>query len=63
MKEKFKGLTYKLENVFFLTVIRHGLTMMIPFILAGGVACALMNLPYVDYSVKVGNGDLMWLLI
>jgi len=61
MREKFKGLTYKLENVFFLTVIRHGLTMMIPFILAGGVACALMNLPYVDYSVKVGNGDLMWL--
>lgn len=61
MSEKFKGLTYKLENVFFLTVIRHGLTMMIPFILTGGVACALMNLPYVDYSVKVGNGDLMWL--
>lgn len=61
MSEKFKRLTYKLENVFFLTVIRHGLTMMIPFILAGGIACALMNLPYMDYGMKVGNGDLMWL--
>ena len=61
MSEKFEGLTYRLENVFFLTVIRHGLTMMIPFILSGGIACALMNLPYMDYSMRVGNGDLMWL--
>lgn len=34
---------------------------MIPFILTGGIACAFMNLPFVDYTVKVGNGDLMWL--
>ena len=61
MSEKFKGLTYRLENVFFLTVIRHGLTMMIPFILTGGIACALMNLPYMDYGMRVGNSDLMWL--
>lgn len=61
MIEKFKNLTYKLENSFFLTVIRHSLTMMIPIILIGGVACALMNLPYVDYTVNVGNGNLMWL--
>ena len=34
---------------------------LIPFILTGGIACAFMNLPFVDYTVKVGNGDLMWL--
>lgn len=61
MNEKFKNLTYKVENIFFLTVIRHSLTMMIPIILIGGVACALMNLPYIDYSISIGNGNLLWL--
>ncbi len=61
MNEKFRKVTYRIENSFFLTVIRHGLTLMIPFILTGGVACALMNLPFVDYSASVGNGDFMWL--
>lgn len=35
--------------------------MMIPFILIGGVACALMSLPYVDYSMPIGSGNLLWL--
>ena len=61
MKEKFTILTYKLEKIFFLTVIRHGLTMMIPFILTGGIACALINCPLLDYSITIGDGDLMWL--
>ena len=50
IKNKLQGLTYKCENNFFLTVVRRGLTMMIPFILVGGISCALVNLPYVDYS-------------
>lgn len=50
IKERCYNLTYKLENNYFLTVVRRGLTMMIPFVLVGGVACALINLPYVDYS-------------
>ena len=61
MSEKFQKISYRIENSFFLTVIRHGLTLMIPFILTGGVACALMNLPFVDYTVVIGNSDLMWL--
>ena len=48
--QKFYNLTYKLENNFFLTVVRRGLTMMIPLLLVGGISCALVNLPYVDYS-------------
>lgn len=50
LKEKLHSLTYKCEDNFFLTVVRRGLTMMIPFILVGGISCALVNLPYVDYS-------------
>lgn len=48
--QKFYNLTYKLENNFFLTVVRRGLTMMIPLLLVGEISCALVNLPYVDYS-------------
>ena len=40
---KLKKISYQIENNFFLTVIRHALTLMIPFILTGGIACALMN--------------------
>ena len=58
---KIKKISYQIENNFFLTVIRHALTLMIPFILTGGIACALMNLPFVDYSIQIGQSDLMWL--
>lgn len=61
MNEKLKNLTYKLENILFLTVIRHSLTMMIPFILIGGISCALINLPFADYSITIGSFKLMWL--
>lgn len=50
IKEKLINITYKIENNFFLTVIRHGLTMMIPLLIIGGIACALINLPFVDYE-------------
>lgn len=50
IKKRWYNLTYKFENNFFLTVVRRGLTMMIPLILVGGISCALINLPFVDYS-------------
>lgn len=50
IKQKCYDLTYRFENNFFLMVVRRGLTMMIPFILIGGLSCAFINLPYVDYS-------------
>lgn len=58
IKEKLRHITYKIEDNFFLTVIRHGLTMMIPFLLIGGTACALMNLPFVDYTSPIWEGGL-----
>ena len=57
-KGKLKKLTYKIEDNFFLTVIRHGLTMMIPFVLIGGIACALINLPFIDYTSPFCGGIL-----
>lgn len=42
-------------------MVRHGLIMMIPLILTGGVACALMNLPLIDYNAAIGSGNLLWL--
>lgn len=48
--EKWIKLSLKIENNFFLTVVRRGLTMMIPLLLVGGISCALINLPFVDYS-------------
>ena len=50
IKSRIQTMSYHIENNFFLTVIRRGLTMMIPLILIGGTACALTNLPYIDYT-------------
>ena len=61
MKEKIKKLTYNIEDNFFLTVIRNGLTLLIPFILVGGIACALMNLPFPNYTELFSQGKLAWL--
>lgn len=62
LKEKLHGLTYKIESNFFLTIVRRGLTMMIPFILIGGIACALTNLPFVDYSSPFVQNYFGWLI-
>ncbi len=61
INERLKRITYDIENNFFFTVVRHGLTMMIPLLLLGGIACALMNLPFIDYSGSSFNGSLPWL--
>lgn len=60
IKERFIKVTYRIESNFFLTVIRHGLTMMIPLLLAGGVACALMNLPLMGQHT-IPYHHLLWL--
>ena len=61
MKEKIRKITYKIEDNFFLTVIRHGLTMMIPFILVGGIAGALMNLPFQNYLEFIKQDTFVWI--
>lgn len=61
MKEKIKKLTYNIEDNFFLTVIRNGLTLLIPLILVGGISCALMNLPFPNYTEAFSQGKLSWL--
>lgn len=50
MKDRLKEITYRLDSNFFIMVIRHGLTMMIPFVLTGGIANALLNLPVQEYQ-------------
>lgn len=61
MKDKIKKLTYSIEDNFFLTVVRNGLTLMIPLILVGGIACALINLPFPNYTELFQQGKLSWL--
>lgn len=60
-KEKLMQLSYRIEESFFFTVIRRGLMMMIPLILVGGVAHALLNLPLYDYSEMIFNGSFKWI--
>ena len=50
MKDRLKEITYRFDSNFFIMVIRHGLTMMIPFVLTGGIANALLNLPVQEYQ-------------
>lgn len=49
-KEKIKQVTFRIENNIFFTIIRNGLTMMIPLVLIGGISCALINLPFINYD-------------
>ena len=58
MKEKVKSLMFRVEDIFFLKVVRNGLTLMIPLILVGGIACAFMNLPFPNYVEAFSGGKL-----
>lgn len=60
-KEKLMKLSYQIEESFFFTVIRRGLMMMIPLILVGGVAYALLNLPLYYYSEIITSGSFEWI--
>ena len=61
MREFGKKIAYKLEENFLLMVIRHGLIMMIPFILTGGMACALYNLPLDGYQQIINGKTFGWI--
>lgn len=65
MRVLCRKIVYKIEGNFLLTVIRHGLVMMMPFILTGGIACAVLNLPIPAYQ-EIITGDyfgwISWLL-
>lgn len=60
MNKQIQKIAYKVENLFFLTVLRQGLTMMIPFILVGGVANALMNFPISVYQTFLHSEHFSW---
>ena len=55
MREHMKAFTFYLEKSFILTVVRHGLAMMIPFILTGGLAIAILNLPIAAYQNLIAD--------
>lgn len=55
MKKRLKTITYNLENSFYIHVIKHGLAMMIPILLTGGIANALLNLPIQAYQRIIEN--------
>lgn len=61
MREFGKKMIYKLEENFLLMVIRHGLIMMIPFILTGGMAGALYNLPIAGYQQIINGQTFGWI--
>lgn len=58
MKKRLKTITYNLENSFYIHVIKHGLAMMIPILLTGGIANALLNLPIQAYQRIIENSFL-----
>ena len=61
MWELGEKIAYKLEENFFLIVVRHGLNMMLPFILTGGMACALYNLPFKEYQQMINGPVFGWI--
>ena len=62
MYQPIRNLLLRIERNHWLTVIKHALTMLIPFIVAGGCACALLNFPSTAYQNVLQN-DLHFLQI
>lgn len=61
MNKQLQKLAYQIEHQFLFTVLRHGLAMMIPFILTGGVANALMIFPVQAYQNFLLSEHFSWL--
>lgn len=61
MRAWCRKIVYKVEGNFLLTVIRHGLVMMMPFILTGGIACAVRNLPVQAYQEFITGEQFGWI--
>lgn len=60
MKKWFTKFSFQLENVFFLRVIHQALTSMIPFIMAGAMSYAFLNLPLKAYQEFLVHPQLAW---
>lgn len=58
MRETIKRQILKFENSFFSRVVRRALSMMIPLVLAGGMACAIRNFPIPAYQQMMSYGSL-----
>lgn len=58
MRETIKRQILKFENSFFSRVVRRALSMMIPLVLAGGMACAIRNFPIPGYQQMMSYGIL-----
>ena len=61
MKNNFLKKLYIFQDSFFLTVIKHGLLMMIPLILVGALANAILNLPIPEYQNFICNSKASWI--
>ncbi|MGN0375448.1 MAG: hypothetical protein ACI4EN_08120, partial [Butyrivibrio sp.] len=61
MKNNFLKKLYDIQDSFFLTVIKHGLLMMIPLILVGALANAILNLPIPAYQNFICNSKASWI--
>ncbi|CDE46276.1 pTS system lactose/cellobiose family IIC component [Clostridium sp. CAG:411] len=61
MRERLKAIIFKIEKIYFLNVVRHGLVMLIPLILIGGTASALLNLPIPQYQAFITSAHFRWI--
>ena len=53
MYQPIRNLILRIERNHWLTIIKRALTMLIPFIFAGGCACALLNFPNNTYQATL----------
>lgn len=58
MREMIKNYIIKFENSFFSRVVRRSLSIMIPLLLVGGLACAVRNFPIPAYQHMMLYGNL-----
>ena len=56
MYQQIRNLILRIERNHWLTIIKRALTMLIPFIVAGGCSCALLNFPNSTYQSAL-QGD------
>lgn len=56
MRKKIKQHILKVRESFFFVMLQNGFVLMIPLILTGVTACALMNLPFLGYQEAFSNG-------
>ncbi len=61
MKERFTKLSYQVENILFFRVIHHALTTMIPFIMAGAMSTAILNLPVKPWQTFLALPQFSWI--